>query len=197
MKRASVPIRLLVTSAILDIPTFLAGARVRLRPLTAADVDGPYLEWFNDAEVCRHNAHHVYPYTRDEALTWVAALRGRRDALVLAIELDGRHVGNVSLQGIDPVGRSAELAIVLGDRDVWGQGIGLEAAELLVGHGFSALNLRRIACGTVAANAGMRRLAERLGMTQEGVRREAVWSDGAYHDIVEYGLLAAEWEERA
>jgi RimJ/RimL family protein N-acetyltransferase len=39
----------------------------------------------------------------------------------------------------------------------------------------------------------MRKLAEKLGMTQEGVRREAVWTDGAYHDIVEYGLLAREW----
>ena len=43
----------------------------------------------------------------------------------------------------------------------------------------------------------MRRLAERLGMTEEGVRRQAVWTDGAYHDIVEYGLLAGEWKERS
>ena len=174
--------------------TFLTGARIRLRALTAADVDGPYLEWFNDPEVSRLNSHHVFPYTREDALAWVGALAGRRDALVLAIELDGRHVGNISLQGIDPVGRSAELAIVL-DKSVWGTGVGTEAAQLLVAHGFRALNLHRIACGTVAANVGMRKLAERLGMTQEGVRREAVWTDGAYHDIVEYGLLAREWSD--
>jgi RimJ/RimL family protein N-acetyltransferase len=179
-----------------SIPTFLAGERARLRPLTPADVDGPYLTWFNDPEVSRLNSHHVFPYTRDEALAWVAALPKRRDALVLAIELDGRHVGNISLQDIDPVGRSAELAIVL-DRSVWGQGVGAEAAELLVAHGFRALNLNRIACATVAANEGMRRLAERLGMAPEGTRRQAVWTDGAYHDVVEYGLLASEWKERS
>jgi RimJ/RimL family protein N-acetyltransferase len=175
-------------------PTFLSGPRVRLRALSAADVDGPYLTWFNDPEVSGLNSHHVFPYTREAALRWVSALADRRDALVLAVELDGRHVGNISLQGIDPVSRCAELAIVLGDRGVWGQGIGLEAAQLLVAHGFSALNLRRIGCGTVAANTGMRRIAERLGMTQEGVRREAVWTDGAYHDVIEFGLLAGEHE---
>ena len=37
---------------------------------------------------------------------------------------------------------------------------------------------------------------ERLGMSEEGVRRQAAWKDGAYHDIVEYGLLASEWKER-
>jgi RimJ/RimL family protein N-acetyltransferase len=177
-------------------PSFLCGERTRLRPLTTADVDGPYLTWFNDPEVCRFNSHHVFPYTRDEALAWVAALPARRDSLVLAIEVDGRHVGNISLQDMTAVGRSAELAIVL-DRSVWGEGVGREAAELLVAHGFRALNLNRIACGTVAVNHGMRRLAERLGMTQEGVRRQAVWTDGAYHDIVEYGLLADEWEGRS
>ena len=179
-----------------SLPPFLVGERIRLRALTAADVDGPYLSWFNDPEVSRLNSHHVFPYTREQALEWVAALPGRRDALVLAIELDGRHVGNISLQDIDPVGRGAELAIVL-DRSVWGEGVGSEAAELIVEHGFSALNLHRIGCGTVAANHGMRRLAERLGMTQEGVRREAVWTDGSYHDIIEYGLLVGEWKERS
>ena len=180
-----------------NTPAFLLGERVALRALTPADVDGPYLGWFNDPEVCRLNSHHVFPYTRPEALAWVENLAGRRDALVLAITMDGRHVGNISLQGIDPVSRTAELAIVLGDRSVWGQGIGLEAARLLVDHGFTALNLNRIACGTLAANVAMRRLADRLGMREEGVRRQAAWTDGAYHDIVEYGLLAADREVRS
>jgi hypothetical protein len=99
-------------------PTFLTGPRVRLRALSAADVDGPYLTWFNDGEVSRLNFHHV----------------------------------------------------------------------------FGALNLHRIGCGTVAANVGMCRIAERLGMTQEGVRRQAVWTDGAYHDVIEFGLLAEEFD---
>src|SRR4051812_7261326 len=115
-------------------PTFLAGRQIRLRALSLADVDGPYLGWFNDPEVSRYNAHHVFPYTREEALAWVAALPARRDALVLAIEADGGHVGNISLQDIDAVSRTAELAIVVGERSARGRGIGAEAARLLVGH---------------------------------------------------------------
>jgi RimJ/RimL family protein N-acetyltransferase len=184
--------------AALSIPPFLADDVVALRHLVPADVDGPYLEWFNDLEVCRLNSHGVFPYTRDEALDWVGALPRRRDALVLAITLrdDDRHVGNVSLQAIDAIARSAELAIVVGDRGAWGRGVGSRAAALIVGHGFAALNLRRVACGTLGSNAGMRRIAERLGMRQEGVRRQAAWTDGGYHDVIEYGLLAEEWTDR-
>jgi RimJ/RimL family protein N-acetyltransferase len=173
--------------------TFLAGELVALRPLVEADADGAYPGWLNDAEVSRHNSHHVYPYTRDQAREWIRSIPGR-DELVLAITLrsDQTHVGNISLQAINRVARSAELAILLGERSAWGRGIGLESARLIVAHGFGAMNLHRIACGTTEDNVAMRRIAEKLGMQQEGVRREAAFNDGRYVDVVEYGMLASD-----
>lgn len=172
-------------------PTFLTGELVALRPLVEADADGPYPDWLNDAEVCRYNRHHVYPYTPEQARAWIRSIPSR-DELVLAVTLreDGTHVGNVSLQALDRVARSAEFAILLGDRRVWGRGVGLECARLVVAHGFAAMNLHRIACATTVDNAAMRRIAEKLGMQQEGIRREAAYHEGRYVDVVEYGLLA-------
>jgi RimJ/RimL family protein N-acetyltransferase len=174
---------------------FLRGARVDLRALVEADADGPYPGWLNDAETCRGNSHHVRPYSADAARRYVREVADAPDQLVLAIERreDGRHIGNVALQRIHPLHRSAELAILIGERDAWGQGYATEAARLLCDHGFDALNLHRIGCGTYGANAAMRRLAERLGMREEGVRRQAAYKNGAYVDIVEYGALREEY----
>jgi [ribosomal protein S5]-alanine N-acetyltransferase len=173
--------------------TFLAGDLVALRPLVESDADGPYPGWLNDPEVCRYNSHHVFPYTPAQAREWIASIPARGE-LVLAITLheDQAHVGNVSLQAIDRVTRSAELAILLGERRTWGRGVGLESARLVVEHGFSAMNLHRIHLGTTEDNSAMRRIAERLGMQQEGIRREAAYNDGRYVDVIEYGLLARE-----
>lgn len=171
---------------------FLGDGRVTLRPLMAADADGPYPGWFSDPEVCRWNGHHVRPYTREQALAYIAASQQGPD-LVLAIEVEGSHVGNVALQELSELHRTADLAIVLGDRSVWGTGVGLAAARLIVGHGFDALNLHRITAATFAENVAMRRLAEKLGMVEEGLRRSARFKHGAYHDLVEYGVLASEW----
>lgn len=176
-------------------PAFLTGERVSLRPLIEADADGPYVTWFNDAEVCRGNSHHVFPYTREQALSYIRQSTQGREMLVLAIVLKGdqRHIGNIALQGIHSLNRSAEFAIVIGDKSTWGQGYGHEAAALLFEHAFKTLNLHRIACGTFADNAGMIKLAAALGMKQEGVRRQAVFKDGRYQDVVEYGLLREEF----
>ena len=177
-------------------PSFLRGERIDLRPLVEADADGPYVSWFNDADTCRGNSHHVRPYSAADARAYIARVAAAPDQLVLAIERreDGRHIGNIALQAINPVYRTAELSIMVGERDAWGQGYASEAARLLCDHGFRALNLNRIGCGTFAGNGGMRRVAARLGMREEGVRRQAAFKDGAYVDVVEYGVLRAEYE---
>lgn len=174
---------------------FLAGDRLYLRPLRETDVDGAYADWLNDERVCAGNSHHVYPYTRRQAQEYVGQASARRDELVLAIVVKEhqRHIGNIALSRIDSVYRSAEFAILLGDAAEWGKGYGLEAGRLLVAHGFRALNLHRIGCGTFATNVGMQRLALALGMKQEGVRRSAAYKDGAYVDVIEYGLLRDEF----
>jgi RimJ/RimL family protein N-acetyltransferase len=178
---------------------FLSTQRIALRPLEEADADGPYVDWFNDAEVCRGNSHHVFPYTRESALAYIGHARQTRDDLILAIVLRERgcHIGNVSLQGIHGINRSAEFAIVLGDRSVWGQGYAKEAALLILDHGFGALNLHRVGCGTFDDNLAMQRLALAMGMKEEGRRREAAFKGGRYVDIIEYGLVAQDYFARS
>jgi len=178
----------------LGIP-FLVGERLILRPLVEADADGPYPVWFNDEEVCRGNSHHVFPYSREDALAYIRGAARSRDALVLTIVVrnEPQPIGNIALQQIHPVYRSAELAIVVGDRAAWGKGYATEASRLIVDHGFRALNLHRIGCGTFEDNEAIRRLALRLGMTEEGRRRQAAFKGGRYVDLIEYGILSGDY----
>jgi RimJ/RimL family protein N-acetyltransferase len=177
---------------------FLVGARVHLRALQESDARGLYPDWFNDEEVCRSNSHHVFPFTEKDALDYIRGEANGPRSLVLAVVIppDGRHLGNIALEEIHPIYRSAEFAILMGERSAWGKGYAAEAAELLCAHGFGAMNLHRISCGTFADNEGMVRLAERLGMREEGRRRQAAFKAGRYVDVIEFGLLRNEFERR-
>jgi RimJ/RimL family protein N-acetyltransferase len=174
---------------------FLEGDLVILRPLAVEDLEGDYSRWLNDPEVNEHNSHHVFPYSVAQAKHYIESVSGDKNNLVLAMVAkdSGKHIGNISLQKIDYISQNAEYAILLGDKDYWGKGIAFEASRLLVTHGFKALNLHRIYCGTSRTNVAMQKLAAKLGMQQEGVRREAHFKNGEFSDIIEYGLLASEW----
>jgi RimJ/RimL family protein N-acetyltransferase len=174
---------------------FLRGEGLSLRPLRPSDADGPYPGWLNDPVVCEYNSHHVFPYHHELALQYITNARTTRAEIILAIEDDasGCHIGNIALQRINLIDRTAEFSILLGDREFWGKGVGRRAGRPLLRHGFDAVGLNRIGCGTSSDNQAMRRLATRLGMREEGVRRAAIWKNGRFVDIVEYGVLAEEF----
>lgn len=182
----------------MDNVMFLEGKSVYLRGLLPEDGEGDYWKWFNDREVCRFNSHHVFPYSPGKARDYIEYAQKTRDALILAMvrKSDNLHIGNISLQDIHPTSRSADFAIVIGNKQGWGKGYSRESGVLLINHGFNALNLHRITCGTTEENVPMQKLAVSLGFLLEGTRRQAAYKNGRYVDVLEYGLLRAEWESR-
>ena len=172
-------------------PPFLEGERCYLRPLARSDLDGNWRNWLNDPEVTSFMFHGTFPTTADSNAEFYEQVSRSSSDLVLAVAAkdDGEHVGNVGLHRIDWVNRSAEFGILIGERGRWGQGIGTEAARLIVGHGFDRLNLHRIWLGVFAAHTAAIEVYERIGFRIEGTLREAVARGGAYEDQLLMGLL--------
>lgn len=175
---------------------FLENCKIGLRALEENDVNGEYPNWFNDQEVCKYNSHHRYVMTKNEVIEYAKNCNSK-DAIVLAVELKDTktHIGNISLQNIHYIDRSAEIAFLMGEKEYWGKGYATEAARLLINHAFDQLGLQRIYFGTSENNIGMQKIGEKLNFKREGVRRKAIYKNGAFFDIYEYGLLREEWED--
>ena len=170
---------------------FLQGRTIYLRALNEHDIFGNYSKWLNDLEITKFNSHGRFPMTVEKLLNFVQMSTQSNTSLVMAVvntENDD-HIGNISLQSINWIDRNAEIAFLLGEKSYWGKGIMLEAGKLIIKHGFNSLNLHRIYCGTSSQNIGMQKLAEKLEMTIEGIRKEALFNNGTYDDIIEYGIL--------
>ncbi len=164
-----------------------------VRALRETDIHGPYPLWFQDQEICRYNSHGKFFKSEQYFRDYISSLN-REDRVVWAVcHDDDGHIGNISLQGLSFVNRSAEFAVMMGDRRHWGKGVATLAGRALCDHGFRKLNLHRIGCGTSADNIGMQRLAAALGMQLEGRRRAALFLEGRWVDILEFGMLCEEF----
>jgi [ribosomal protein S5]-alanine N-acetyltransferase len=177
---------------------FLIGKHIYLRTLLLEDLSGNYLNWLNDSEVCKYNAHHYFPYAHANAEEFIKNAYQTKDKIILAVVLKQKeiHIGNISLQNINFINRIGEFAILMGEKLFWGKGYAKEASLLIVKHGFDELNLHRICCGTSSENVPMQKLAEYLGMKREGVRREALFKHGRFVDIFDYGVLKTEFYDK-
>jgi RimJ/RimL family protein N-acetyltransferase len=172
---------------------FIKGERVILEPLDENHLGTEYKQWLNDPEINRFTSRSSYPLNLAACKDYVQSCQSaERIVLAISIEFPGQphfkiHIGNISLQKINLINRTAELAILIGERQ--GEGYGLEAAKLVCAHGFNQLGLNRIYCGTHAENIGMQKLALKLGMQEEGRSRKALFKNGEFADVIHYGML--------
>jgi len=173
---------------------FLKGERVGLRAPEREHID-LFLKWFNDLDILQY-VLRVRPMGRAEEEEWLAGLSKRPDDLVFVIAAleGGVPIGSCGLHRISASNRSAELGIVIGEKENWNRGYGREAMNLLCGYGFGVLNLNRIGLSVYEYNVRGIRCYERVGFRPEGRRRAARFWDGRYWDILEMGLLASEWK---
>jgi len=175
--------------------TYIEGQGLRLRPLLAEDYTDEYLAWLNDPVTNRMSQRRPFPCDREDMRAYAQQFSGRPDkGFVLAIirKSNQAHVGNISLVNVQSVNRCAELAILIGRADARGQGLGSEAVYLLARHCFSAMNLHRVFAGTF--NPACVRRVEKLGWKREGVFKERIWANGAYHDQIWMAQLRREFK---
>lgn len=154
------------------------------------NIKSNYYSWAENEIVTKHNIHGLMPKSKKEMESFFDDIENNK---ILCFAIIGKkeniHVGNISLQRFDWINRSAELAIIIGEPDYYGKGIGTAACKAIVDHGFNKLNLERCWSGTAETNIGMQKIFEKLGFKKEGEFINAMFLDGRYVNIYEYGLI--------
>ena len=174
------------------------GEKIRLTPLRVSDAEA-MSEWCtNEAFIRLYDSKFALPRTADSfrrELERDEIPHQEIDFAIRPLEADSL-LGNIGLVDIEWSNRVAWLYIGLGDRSVWGKGIGSEAMRLFLTYVFNELNFHRIQLSVVSYNDAAIRMYERLGFVHEGVLREAGERDGKRYDLIVYGLLRREWVEK-
>jgi len=176
-----------------DLPT-IDGNRVRLRQLSAADLDDLH-RVFSDATAMRYWSRPAFvdlAETRDY-LAAIDAGRQRGDLLQWGIEHVGqaRIIGTTTLFYIDREQGRAEIGYIL-QSSYWGQGLANEALTAVLRHARDQMGMRRIDADVDPRNAASLRCIERLGFVREGFARERWVVAGEVQDSVLLGLLTRE-----
>lgn len=169
---------------------------ILLRRIELKDLDGLY-DQKNDPEIAALLGGFTTGYSREELKDWLEYHRKRQDECLWAIASieDDTCLGHVGFYQIDHRIRSAEFAIMIGDRARWGSGIGTACTRFAIDYGFFELNLNRIHLSALSSNERAIRLYQAIGFREEGRLRQAQYKGGRYLDVVLMALLRAEYDE--
>lgn len=173
----------------------LVTERLILRRMRASDAEDMY-EYAKDPEVTRYLTWYPHPdvdYTRDY-LEYLGTRYRVGDFFDWAITLreNGKMIGTCGFTSFDFTNDSAELGYVLNPA-FRGRGIVPEALLAVMKFGFNRLGLNREEVHFFCDNEASRRVAEKAGMTFEGIRRKAMLIKGEYESIGVCSILREEF----
>ena len=188
------------------MPHYLAiGDRVQLRDGTPADADA-YVRWLTEGEWRQYDA----PWEDQNIVYTPERLAGQRQKFLAECAqapLDPRARALIATRDNTPIGRVTRYAharsphawcvgIDICEDAYLNRGLGTQALGLWVDYLFTHSTIHRLGLDTWSLNPRMRRVAAKVGFVYEGAQRQLLEWQGEWLDLLHFGMLRSEWEQR-
>ncbi len=173
----------------------IRGERVYLRASERSDIPD-FLRWMNDRDTASFlSARSPLSHVLEER--WFdRMIEGHGKVgyhFVICMLDDDRPIGTIGLFDLDHVDGNAGMGIAIGEKSLWGLGLGTDALFALLDFGFGELRLERIWLEVFDYNPRARRSYEKCGFVLEGTMRNAVHRRGEFRDVHLMSILRDEW----
>jgi RimJ/RimL family protein N-acetyltransferase len=169
----------------------IQGKLVRLRPPKAEDAL-PMLSWFEDLEATRFLGRRNPPSVEMEK-EWLEVTAKDPDSVIWVVEVEGLAVGTTGIRGIDWKNGFGTTGTMIGDKSLWGKGIGREVMQLRARYAFVQLPLRKLKSSYFDGNVASGRAQAAAGYREVGRLRADRFVDGRWVDEVLTEVLREDW----
>lgn len=165
--------------------------RIKLRDKDPSDAWDDY-SWETDTELAKLDAAPVANISYSQYLidyTWDLRTP-RTTSRQFAIDTtDGKHIGNCSFYNLDRSRGEVELGIMIGDRDYWNKGYGVDVVETLLERIFRETKVDRVHLKTLDWNTRAQKCFQKCGFNQCGLSSR----DG--YNFMTMEIFRKDWEQ--
>jgi len=171
---------------------------IKLKTLSKTDIS-PFHNWINDDVVIKYSLSLFRKIsTKKEIENWYSELLKNEKDITLGIflELTNELIGYAGICDISETNKSGEYYIFIGEKKLWGKGIGTKVTEQILKIGFIDYKLNRIMLTVLEPNIGGLKAYEKSGFKIEGRLREVSFRDNEFYDKLIMSILKSEWKER-
>lgn len=165
----------------------LIGSKCYLSPINIED-SPIFARWFNDQEIIQHT-HVVYEsISIEKEKELLLSSCKDHDYGIIDITNDNL-IGNCALFNINSIYKTAEIAIVIGEKSLWNKGYGSEAMYLLINYAFNILNIENILLNVSSENKNGIHCYEKIGFKKIGERRNAIRRNRTFYNSIMMDII--------
>lgn len=172
------------------------GNLVLLRAVEESDLE-LLREMMNDPYIERLTGGKNFPISKQQQKKWYESIQSNSNNMYLTIEdMNGNAVGLVSVTGIDWKNRSASYGMKLANNGDRGKGLGTDATLATMRYCFEELQLERLESVMLEYNKASEKMCiEKCNWKREGLKRNAAYYKGSFHDLVILAVLREDYYE--
>lgn len=170
------------------------GKKIYLRAMEREDMD-LYWDMINDPNISNQIVGWSFPISKYEQERWYEkAVADKKNIKLTIVDKETKKpVGMVTLSSIDWQNRSARHGMKLHTSCPKRRGIGTDAVMTLMKFAFEEVNLHRLDGSWIDYNEPSIRLYRKCGWKDEGIKKEAIYRNGSYHDLHFAGITKEEY----
>jgi RimJ/RimL family protein N-acetyltransferase len=182
------------------MPVIMRGTNVILTPECREDIP-TYLRRIPDPELNVFLLDYGKVLTLEQEYAWFDDVVTKAGSHMVHMDIrlpeDQKLIGNCALFDINHKEGTAEVGILIGEKEYHSKGYGSEALYLLCRYGFDKLNLHSILLRHLSVNARGDKAYRKIGFREFGSFRESVVRDRKRYDMVHMDILEPELKNPA
>lgn len=164
---------------------------LRLRKMVEPDIY-KVLEWRMLPEVTKYMYTDIEG-TKESQKKWFDRVSTSSKYRYWMIEFDETDIGVLNLYDINQVNKRCFWAYYIADTSFRGKGIGRDLECNLYNYVFNFMKFNKLCCEVFEFNDKVIKIHEKFGSKIEGVFKEHIFKNGAYHNVVRMAILRDEW----
>jgi RimJ/RimL family protein N-acetyltransferase len=147
------------------------------------------VKWRNDSKIIRFNTQ-FFLLNMELQKKWFEEITKKNSKSKMFVFKYGKEiVGIGGLIHYDYQNKSADIAIILGEKKIRGKGFGTRGLEMLVEYGFKQMKLHRIGADIFEYNKVSLKLFEKLEFKKELEMRDYLWRNGKWWKVYTYSRI--------
>lgn len=164
----------------------ITGANLVLKKLEVQDISTEVMSWFSDQELMKYYTDSSKKITRKLLLQSIESGIEEDNQFTYGIfeKVTNKLIGTIKLGPINKVHKTADLVVLIGDRNYLGKGLSVEAITLGNTLAFSFFDLRKLYGGMYISNVPSIKAYTRAGWIIEGRLKGFYYLNGKNEDKI-------------
>ncbi len=167
---------------------------VGLREINAGDKE-KIRDWRNLPDIAKY-MYTDHQITEEEHEKWFNAIAEDPKRKYWVITYNNEDIGLVNLYDIDKSNQRCYWALYIVDTNAQRKGIGGFVELAIINHVFGEMGFNRLCCEVLDFNQSVIKAHKGFGFVEEGCLRQHVIKNGQPVDVISFGLLKEEWEQK-